>query len=146
MVARTGWGLGFSARFSWLSNPSSSGNALPPQRHTWESQPVAHLLYILHNLRGTPSTRVWPVRVGRPPCWWWRHSVPNRFHYRYIYFVIRSAKVATRVLPNLAKGSSASVTESSGSAGQGAKTSASVDNLAPAQLHLVYNSTLNKLR
>jgi len=42
--------------------------------------------------------------------------------------------------------SSASVAETSSSAGQGAKTSASVDDLAPAQLHLVHNSTLNKPR
>jgi len=38
--------------------------------------------------------------------------------------------------------SSASVAESSGSARQGAKTSASVNNLTPTQPHLVYNLTL----
>jgi len=37
---------------------------------------------------------------------------------------------------------SASVAESSVSARQGAKTSASVNNLTPIQLHLVHNSTL----
>ena len=42
--------------------------------------------------------------------------------------------------------SSASVAETSGSAWQGAKISASVNDLAPAQLHLVHNSTLNKPR
>ena len=30
------------------------------------------------------STRVWPVRVGHPPCLWWRHPMPNRFNSGYI--------------------------------------------------------------